>query len=300
VDGETVGSELVGAVDGETVGSELVGEVDGETVGSELVGAVDGETVGSELVGETVGDNVGSDVVGEVDGETVGFELAGAEVGEAVGSELVGEPVGDAVGSEVVGASVGDVVGSADVGETLGLTVGLAMPCLALIATTRKTAPLPPSGCTKWFSWEGMPRTIAWSSAMPAPDPGLKNASRMNGSSALATSTTMLDRSSVAALWPSSPCNTCSSLLISPCSTARSAAGLSEDALPVSSTVMTGIAPVTAGLKVGDMLGLTVGAVVGAVVGLTVGAVVGVRTPCLALMCSITKTPPLPPSGTTK
>ena len=45
---------------------------------------MDGDVVGSPVVGEVVGPIVGSDVVGETDGDVVGSELAGDVVGSVV------------------------------------------------------------------------------------------------------------------------------------------------------------------------------------------------------------------------
>ena len=71
-------------------------------------------------------------------------------------------------------------------GLKVGAVVGATMPCLPLIPMIGCVSESsPPGGTTTSLPSVGVLRTIAWSSAMPAPDPGRKNASRMNGSSGL-------------------------------------------------------------------------------------------------------------------
>ena len=104
--------------------------IDGERVGSAVVGDCVGESDG-DILGDIDGDNVGSEDVGVVDGDMVG-ENDGAIDGEIVGSEVVGETDGDRVGSDEVGELVGDNDGDIDGdkdGDKDGDNVGAIVWC---------------------------------------------------------------------------------------------------------------------------------------------------------------------------
>ena len=173
-----------------------------------------------------------------------------------------------------LGVTVGLVVG-ANEGLSVGTAVGDLVTGSFPWSATAKTIGYfvaPPSGVTKQSDCPTQPfraAAIAWASAMPTPDPGLKNASAWNGDVPVDSSTTMFDLSNA---WS----DTADSLSRNPTLSATSCGSVNDAELPLSKTVILGTATASAGLKLGAVDGLAVGAGeglgVGAGDGLGVGA----------------------------
>ena len=178
------------------------------------------------------------------------------------------------------GTSVGDVVGDGTAWLANTKAIGY---CVA-----------PPSGNTKQSGAATQAlraAAIACTSAMPTPDPGLKNTSAWIGSLD-DSSTTMFDGENIR---PDSICSLSSNASLS----AASSGSVSDAELPMSKTVILGTAPAPAGLKLGAADGLKLGAGEGLGVGATVGDVVGEGTACEAKTKAIGYCV-APPSGNTK
>ena len=116
-----------------------------------------------------------------------------------------------------------------------------------------------------------MAAAIAWASAMPTPDPGLKYAcarNRSRRSPGDSTTTTPVPSN----VWPDAS----SSLSSNPALSAASSGSVSRAECPERSTAILGTVPATAGLKLGAGEGRKVGKCVGSgVVGARLGAEVG-------------------------